>query len=194
VAVALLFASLVSGVPAPVRAAGPATSGPSFVNISATTAFSFTPDSFTVAPGASVHLIVTQLANFNHTFTLSSAVNVTIPASSSAAQLGAFFQAHPPLVNLSLGPTVEKQYSVEFTAPTVQGAYEYVCLIHFPSMVGTMTVSSSPSTTGSGASLSPLELVGIGGAAAVLVIAGVASLWIRSRRKRSAGRAGPPVS
>jgi plastocyanin len=155
---------------------------PLFVNITATESLSFSPNSFTVAPGQVVHLVVTQGADFAHTFTLSSVVNATIPSSDTPSQVAAFFNAHPPIANLSLGSTAGAQVPFTFTAPTTLGAYEFVCLIHFPSMIGTMTVSTASPPGSGGTSPSPLEYVALGLVAAVVVI-GAVVLAARRRRK-----------
>lgn len=171
-----------------------AAASPEFVNISATNSLSFVPDSFTVLPGAAVHLIVTQLADFDHTFTLSPAVNVTIPSSDSFAQLSAFFQAHPPIVNLSLGSTVGQRYFANFTAPTTLGTYEYVCLIHFPTMTGIMTVANGVPSPATSSSPTTLEIVGIGVAIGLVVIAVVLVAWSRARHQGRSGGGSPPAS
>lgn len=143
------------------------------VNITATTDISFVPDAFSVQPGESVHLIVTQAADFEHTFTLSSLANFTIPSSDTPSEVAAFFNAHAPLVNLSLGSTAGSQHPVTFTAPSTPGTYEFVCLVHFPQMTGVMTDSSgSPPSTGGGG-LSEAEVIAIGAVVAAAVIAAV---------------------
>lgn len=152
------------------------------IDITATSALSFAPNSFTVSPGETVNLVVTQAASFEHTFTLSSVVNYTIPSGDTPAQLAAFFNAHPPLVNLSLGSTAGSQHDATFVAPTTVGTYEFVCLIHFPSMIGVMTDSNSSSTGGGGSTgLSTTELVAIVIGVVVVAIAGVV-LVVRRRR------------
>jgi len=167
----------------PIHPAATGTTGSVTVDITATTDLSFDPSSFTVTPGESVTLVVTQGADFAHTFTLSSVVNFTIPASDSPSQVAAFFNAHPPLVNLSLGSTAGSQQQITFTAPTSQGTYEFVCLIHFPQMTGIMTDSSAaPSSGGSGSALSITEIVAIGAGVGVVVIAAAAFLVLRGRR------------
>jgi len=192
-AVAVLAAGLV--VSLPVAAAAPAltVAATEFVNISATTSLSFVPDSFTVVPGASVHLLVTQMADFDHTFTLSSATNVTIPASDDAAQVAAFFNAHPAIVNISLGSTAGAQFPETFTAPAALGTYEFVCLIHFPTMTGVMTVASSLPSPGSSSSPTTLEVVGIGAGVGIVVIAAVVVVWSRARRRARSGGGSPPA-
>lgn len=151
------------------------------VNITATGDLSFVPSSFTVLPGETVHLIVTQAADFEHTFTLSSLANFTIPSTDSPSELAAFFNAHAPLVNLSLGSTAGTQHTANFTAPATMGTYEFVCLIHFPQMIGVMTDSSASPSTSGGGGLSVAEIVGIGAGVAVVVIAAVV-LVVRRRR------------
>jgi plastocyanin len=190
--VALLLGALLL-VPGPIRAATPdqpSVGTVEFVNVSATTSLSFVPGSFTVQPGATVHLIVTQLADFEHTFTLSPAVNVTIPSSDTPSQVSAFFNAHPPLVNLTLGSTPGQEFFANFTAPTTLGSYEYVCLIHFPTMIGTMAVSSSTGSS-SGTSPTTVELVALGVVVAIVVIVGVLVLV---RRRSRGGPGAPPPS
>jgi len=153
-----------------------------YVNVSATDSLSFVPNAFTVLPGASVHLAVTQLSSFNHTFTLSSVANATIPSGDSTAQLYAYFRAHPPIVNLTLGTTAGKVFHQNFTAPAV-GTYEFVCLVHFADgMTGTMTVSAAAPGP-SPAVVVPLVDVGAGaGVAVVAIVAGV--LLVRRRRRQ----------
>ncbi|MGD0588330.1 MAG: hypothetical protein ABSA63_06000, partial [Thermoplasmata archaeon] len=181
--VALLGAGMITVIPA--AAAGPTSPAlaPEFVNISATSSFNFVPNSFSVQPGATVHLIVTQMADFDHTFTLSSVVNATIPSSDDHAQVAAFFNSHAPIVNLSLGSTVGHPSFANFTAPTTLGAYEWICLIHFPTMTGIMSVSNSPPSSGSGSSPTTLEFVEIGAAVGVVVIAIGLVAWGRARRR-----------
>jgi plastocyanin len=153
------------------------------IDITATTGISFAPSSFTVSPGESVTVVVTQAANFDHTFTLSSVANFTIPSTDSPSQLAAFFNAHPPLVNLSLGSTAGSQHTATFTAPSTPGTYEFLCLIHFPQMTGVMTdSSSSASSGGGGGGLSTNEIVAIGAGAGIVVVAAAVLAVRRSRR------------
>jgi len=172
-----------ASVPA-TASASPATAPSSVVvNITATTDLSFAPDSFTVSPGESVLLVVTQGADFPHTFTLSSVANLTLPSSDTPSEVAAFFNAHPPLVNLSLGSTAGTKESAMFTAPTATGTYEFLCLIHFPTMVGVMTDSAgAPSASGS-SGLTTLEVVAIGAVVAAVLIVAVLVL-VRRRGKR----------
>ncbi len=180
---------LVAGISALAVAGTPASGSPvvpadAFVNITATSSLTFVPSQFTVVPGAAVHLIVTQGSTFTHTFTLSPLANYTIPTTDSPTQLYAFFQAHPPLVNLTLGPTAGVRYYANFTAPPA-GTYEFVCEQHFPGMKGTMTSSTPASSTGSGSPSSlPLPLVGAVAGAGAIVLATVALVVTRRRRLR----------
>jgi len=194
VAVALLVLGMAMLVPGVVAAAGLAPSAAStqpapaatsvVVSITATGDLSFAPDSFTVTPGESVHLIVTQAADFEHTFTLSSVANFTIPSSDSPGEVAAFFNAHPPLVNLSLGTSAGSLHPFNFTAPSTPGTYEFVCLVHFPQMTGVMTDSASSSTSSGGGGISTTEILAIGAVVAAAVIAGVVIALQRRRRAR----------
>ena len=152
------------------------------VNITATSDLSFVPDSFTVLPGETVHLLVTQAADFAHTFTLSSLVNYTIPSSDTPSEVAAFFNAHAPLVNISLGSTAGSVHPFTFTAPSAPGTYEFVCLVHFPTMTGVMTDSAGAPSASGGSGTSTLEIVAIGAVAAAVVVAAVVLLMRRSRR------------
>jgi plastocyanin len=187
-AAAVVVFGLAPGLSTAVASADPASGPAEFVNISATSALSFVPDAFTVLPGATVHLVVTQMADFAHTFTLSPAANVTIPSSDSSAQLTAFFQTHPPIVNLSLGSTPGQEFFANFTAPSTLGSYEFVCLIHFPTMFGTMTVATSSASSPASSSPSTIELVALG---VVVLLVVVAAVWV-IRRRRTRSREGPP--
>jgi plastocyanin len=175
---ALLGGAAGAGVPSTGQPTVPPHALP--VNISATSDFSFVPGTFSVTPGEAVLLDVTQLADFNHTFTLSSVPNYTLPSSDTPLEVAAFFNAHPPLVNLSLGSVAGSQHQTLFNAPTTPGTYEFVCLIHFPTMVGTM-VDSNATAASPSSGLSTLELVGIGAGVAIVVLAGVVLAVLRRR-------------
>lgn len=166
----------------------PAAGSSVFLNVSTTETVLFAPDTLSVQPGQAVHLVVTQLADFNHTFVLSPVANFTFPTTDTTADLDAFFAAHPPLVNLSLAPTMGTKYYANFTAPPI-GNYEYVCLVsgHFASgMHGEL--ASGTSGTGSG-SAAPTALYALIAVVVVIVVALVGVMWVRSRRRRA-----PPSS
>lgn len=196
IAVALLVMAVGFGwavaFPPGARAAQPAAPADVFVNMSATTSFSFVPNSFTVLPGSHVQVDITQMANFEHTFTVSPLVNATIPSSDTPSELASFFNAHPPVVNVSLGSTPGIVIVVTFIAPATLGTYEFLCLIHFPTMTGVMTVASSLPSPSNSSGVSPLEIAGIGAVAAVAVIAGVAYGVTRARRRSRAPMPPPP--
>jgi plastocyanin len=181
VALMMLLGSFGSSVAAPVaRDASPGATNVT-IDVSATTQLSFVPNSFSVPPGATVHLVVTQLADFDHTFTMSPVANGTVPASDDAAQVAQFFNTHAPLVNLSLGDVGGAVHYDNFTAPTQLGSYEYLCLIHFPSMTGTVVVTNGGS--GSSSALSIEEYAAIAVLAVVIVVVLVAAV---RRRKPAA--------
>ena len=174
--------------------AGPAGAGPAsaivagstvFLNVSTTESISFAPNVLSVQPGQSVHLIVTQLADFNHTFTLSPVANFTFPASDTTGDLDAFFATHVPLVNLSLGSTMGVKFYANFTAPAV-GSYEFVCLEtdHFAQrMHGELDSGTSSGASASSPSYTLYLVVGV---VAVVLIIIAAALLVRRRGKSSA--------
>jgi uncharacterized cupredoxin-like copper-binding protein len=155
------------------------------ISVRTTSSFRFVPNQVTVTPGATVHLVVTQAANFAHSFVLSRVANFTIPGSDPAAQLSAFFNAHSPLVNLSIPGTVEAQGVQDFTAPAA-GTYEFVYLVsgHFQGgMFGFLaptTIPGGASSSSSGFPISPLVLGAVVGVVVVVVAVLVA-------RRRSRG-------
>jgi plastocyanin len=188
--VLLLLAALAPGAVA--ASAHPATApaglvepsaGSVTVNVTATEGLSFVPDSFTVLPGETVHLIVTQAADFEHTFTLSSVANFTLPSSDTPGEVAAFFDAHAPLVNLSLGSTAGSVHSVTFTAPSTPGTYEFVCLVHFPQMTGVMSDSTATATGSGNGGLSTSEVIAIVAVVAAVLIA--AAVFVVRRRHRA---------
>lgn len=174
-----------SPVPAaPVRHAAPAVET---VSIATLSAIGFDPTSFTVRPGDEVELVVTQMANFAHSFVLSPLPNFTFDPTASASNLTLFFRAHAPLVNLTLGSTVGSKAYANFTAPAV-GSYEYVCIQpqHFQSgMHGEMVASTSSTTSSSSFPTTSVILVGV--VLAIVVVVAVV-LWMR----RSKPPAAPP--
>ena len=177
VAVLLSSTGALALAPAPRPAArSAATAVVDYVNISATSSFAFTPNSVTVTPGALVRLAVTQESDFLHTFLLSPQADYTIPTSSTHAQLLAYFTAHPPIVNLSLGSTPGAVFYANFTAPSV-GTYEFVCIVsgHFEAGMHGTLVSGTTSSPG-GMSVTTIDL-----AAIVIVVLAAVALLLRRR-------------
>jgi plastocyanin len=158
------------------------------ISISATSGLRFAPSSFSVTPGATVHLTVTQDASFNHTFTLSSVRNATIPSGDSMSQLYDYFHNNSPIVNITLGTTAGKVFTRTFTAPAV-GKYEFICIVHFSDgMIGTMTSTTSPGSPTT-FYLSPLDIAFVGVAVVAAIVAVVVVLVYR--RKPPATKATP---
>ena len=193
-----LAVPLASAIPLSGGASGPGSGGlpsPIFLNLSATSTPGFFPNTLTVSPGAPVKLKITQAADFDHTFTLSPVANYTFPLSDQTADLYAFFNAHPPLVNVSLGPTVGAVYWANFTAPSV-GTYEFVCEMpgHFSSgMYGTL-VSTNGDTGGSGGSsfFTPTTELLLAFVIVILVVAGIVIAWRGQRRPPATPNPPPP--
>ncbi len=178
---ALGLAGIGTGLAVP-RTAAPG--GGTVLQVSATTSFTFVPSQLTVTAGEPVELEVTQEANFNHTFTLSSVAGYTFPSSATASDIFAYFAAHPPLVNLSLGDVPGRTTYANFTAPPA-GAYEFLCEIpgHFQSgMFGTLTSTATPSPSSPPPPPPTYLYVGIGVAIAAVAVA-VAGVVLYSRRR-----------
>ncbi len=196
-AVRALFAALVAlavaaggaGPALAVSAPRAAAAGTTFLNLSATNLLSFVPATLTVTANAPVVLRITQAADFEHTFTLSSVANVTLPDTDTAAQVYAFFTAHPPLVNLSLGSVAGAVLYANFTAPPT-GSYEFLCEApgHFQAGMHGELVSGSGTTSHASSLTANEELVVT--LVVVVAIVAVVALFLRARRRGST--AGPP--
>ncbi|HXQ95209.1 MAG TPA: plastocyanin/azurin family copper-binding protein [Thermoplasmata archaeon] len=119
-----------------------------------TDAPSYTPNSIAATSGTAVavHLVNTGL--FSHTFTVSSVANLSINRSWSPTQLNAFFVAHAPWVNASVGPN-SSQWA-NFTIPdTASGSYEFVSVVPYQfqaGMAGFLNITAS--SPGAGLTLS----------------------------------------
>lgn len=180
----LAVTGLAGAAPVHPSAAAAATGTTVFLNVSATPTFSFVPNQLSVAPGDSVHLKVTQEASFDHTFTLLAEAGFTFPSSATPGDIFTHLQAHPPLLNLSLGAVAGAATFANFTAPAA-GTYQFLCVIpsHFQGgMFGTFTSSaSSPSGPAPmGLSATTLYLI-IGVVVVVVVVAVVAAVMMRRR-------------
>lgn len=190
--VLVLASSLAVAAPSvPHPTASPSASRVDYVNVSTTSKFRFVPNQVYVYPGALVRLVVTQLADFAHSFVLSPVVNYTIPTSDTPIELYAFFNAHPPLVNLSLPGTPGYRAYANFTAPPV-GAYEFVCEVpsHFQAgMYGTLVSTTHPPSGGSPSPFTPAVVAAI--AVAVIVVAVLAGVLVVRRRARRGGGGAP---
>ncbi len=155
------------------------------VSVATTSSFAFVPDTLTVYPGALVHLVVTQESPLAHTFVLSPVANQTIPTSDTSAEVYAYFNANPPLVNLSVPGVVGDRAYANFTAPAI-GSYEFVCEIpgHFQSGMHGELVSTTQTGGSTGMSF-PLELTVLVVALVIVVAAVAGVLLLRRRRARS---------
>jgi len=162
----------------PARAASASSTS---VTIMATDSLSFVPNSISVTT-RSVELEVENVGTVGHTFTLSARVNQTAPSdtNTSTNASGTFFASNEVLVDdaLPAGQTI----FVNVTLPSL-GSYEFICRIHFPDMVGTLTLNApSPASSSS----TPWYLYG--GIVVVLLVAVVVIAAVARRRRR------PPVA
>ena len=94
------------------------------LSVSTTDLLQFQPDTLSAGPSVQVpvtlDILVTNLGNLSHTFTVSSQPNVTVTSLAS-------FATHPPLANVTV-PAGPGQYVwANFTVPAV-GVYEFVCM------------------------------------------------------------------
>jgi plastocyanin len=185
----LLLIPVGSAAPVGRPASGAPSTPVDVLNVATTSALGYDPNTLTVHPGDNVELIVTQMANFAHTFVLSPLPNFTFDPQASAANLTTFFNAHPPLVNLTLSSTVGSKAFVNFTAPPV-GNYEFVCIqpMHFQSGMHGELVS----TTSAGAAPNNGPPVAwLLGAGVLIGLVLVAAVFLMVRRKRASPPATP---
>ncbi len=91
--------------------------------------FQFVPSILSAGPTArgvtSLHVMITNLGDFNHTFTVAPQANVTLTSAN-------YFSNHTPLVNVSVPAASGAVVWANFTVPA-SGVYEYICTItgHF---------------------------------------------------------------
>jgi uncharacterized cupredoxin-like copper-binding protein len=110
----------------------------------------FIPDRFTVLPNAMVHVRIVQEDTVPHTFTLVSEKDRNLPGTWSPAELDAYLAANT-FTDAPVPDVVGTVVWANFTAPSAQGVYEFLCRIpgHFQGgMIGFMTVSEAPATGG----------------------------------------------
>lgn len=165
-------ANAARGLPAPEIAQSHA--GSESISISVNDHFQFQPQTVEVTPGDNVTLTITQIGTGAHTFTLSSVANFSFASSTQTSDLVAYFQAHPPLVNLNISATTGSTVTKSFVAPTL-GVYEFVCLQvgHFgQGMYGLLGSGVNPSP------LSNAEQIPVGVFIIVGVIVGLVVLAI----------------
>ncbi len=154
----------------------PGVRGQVALTITMADALTFSPNTFSAAPGESVSLTLINAGNLPHTFTLFDDVDADVPLDPSG--LDNYYNTHDKLVDLNF--TSGQELSHTFTAPATEGTYTLVCMEpgHVPSMVGTMTVTSEPPPEPS--DIDPL-LIGVVIAVVVIVIA-IAAVFILRRR------------
>jgi plastocyanin len=160
--------------------------------VTATETVLFVPDTLSVQPGDLVQLVVTQMADFDHTFVLSSVAGDTLNPALTNAQLVAYFHTHPPLVNLTLGSTPGTKFYANFTAPAA-GSYEYVCLIEghlAQGMHGQLVSSTSGGSNGGNSSNTTLLIIGAG---VVILVALVVAVVLLRRRPKPPATVPPPA-
>ncbi len=158
--------------------AGPQVLGQVNLTLTMRDALTFSPGSFSAAPGESVSLTLINAGALDHTFTLFAQADATVPVDDNAA-LQAYDAANTKIVDMSFAGGA--QNSASFTAPTTEGTYTFVCLVAghaVGGMHGTMTVTS-PAPDGP-ALIDPL-LIGVVVAVVVIVIA-VSAVFILRRR------------
>ncbi|MCI4331710.1 MAG: hypothetical protein L3K19_07705 [Thermoplasmata archaeon] len=118
------------------------------VNLTATDAPAFTPNSFTAVAGSVVELRIMNNGSLAHTFTLSKAANHRLLPNVTPAELNAFFNANGSFVNVTLAP-----HSLTFanlSVPDGSGgnSYEFVSVLPYQfqaGMAGFLNVSAGVS-------------------------------------------------
>ena len=163
---------------------GPSTTVTAQVSLTITMLdISFDTRSFSAEPGESVTIMLMNDGGIDHTFTLFAQVNATVPVN-NPTDLVAYNSSNAkitPEVRLSRN----EQMQIQFTAPSVQGDYTYVCMItghaaEPDGMSGVMTVSSAAPPPTDTPGLDPLVLGIV--IAVVVIIMAVAAVFILRRR------------
>lgn len=106
-------------------------------------ALSFEPASFRVEPGENVSLRLVHDGVTEHTFTLFAQADATVPLTDFSA-LRAYNDSNAKIVEVGLLGGEERE--VQFTAPSLNGTYTFVCMVAGHSaggMHGVMTVGGA---------------------------------------------------
>ena len=117
------------------------------VRVNMTDAPAFLPRSVSVSAGASVTFLLTNLGNYNHSFTLLRQANVTLSPSWSPSQLDTYFAQNGSLANRTLTAGENASVEVNFTGRTSVGNFEFVSIVPYQfqsGMYGSVTVSPLP--------------------------------------------------
>lgn len=154
-------------------AAGPASALE--MNVEMRDTFTFVPDTIRVQPGEQVSLRIVNTGIATHTFTLFAQVNAQVPFD-DFTELTAYNDSNAKLADVWL-PGGEATWA-NFTAPTQEGSYVFVCMIAPHAQLGMRGVMVVTTQTG-------LDIVTIAIIAGVTIpVAIVAVIFVLRMRKR----------
>lgn len=89
----------------------------------------FTPQNIpSIPPGTNLTIDISNLGSIPHTFTLSSLVNYTLPASGNTNLSSTFLVQHPPFYTINIPGVQGTNVAVaSFIVPSVVGSYQFFC-------------------------------------------------------------------
>jgi len=117
------------------RASEPA-AAPVNLTVDSTDQPSFVPSVLAAPPGVPLHILVTNVGKFNHTFTLSQQANFTLPQNWTPSQVYQHFAANPPWANVTLLPGKTGQVNITTPANSSGDRFEFLSVIPFQFQAG----------------------------------------------------------
>jgi uncharacterized cupredoxin-like copper-binding protein len=113
-----------------------ALSTPQVVRVNLTDAPAFSPHFLNVPAGTSLSILLDNVGQFNHTFTLAATPNVQLSPSVSPLGVYQFFQKYGTLANVSLVPGGQSWANVTFNASAGVSSFEFASVIPYQFQAG----------------------------------------------------------
>jgi len=108
---------------------------------------SFAPRFLTADPGANVSIVLHNNGSNPHTFTLSSVSKATFLLNWTPQQLNATFNAHAPIVNVSVAPGASAYANFTLAANLSFDSFEFVSVVPYQFQAGMWGLLNVSSTT-----------------------------------------------
>lgn len=108
----------------------------STVAVNLTDAPAFSPQFLHVAAGSTVDLHLTNVGQFNHTFTLAKTPNVRLTPTASPVEVYQFFQQNGMLANVSLAPGKAGWANLTFNASSALFSFEFASVVPYQFQAG----------------------------------------------------------
>ncbi len=106
------------------------------VTVSTNDSPAFAPSTIAVLSGENLSITLVNHGSYAHTFTLSSNGSYVLPKNWTPQQLDAFFQAQPPLLNVSMPANSSSVVNLTVNASMAGGHFEYVSVVPYQFQAG----------------------------------------------------------